>query len=208
MVVKLRSKYSFKTFNRTRKRYGVRFNSKQGREFLIVAGVMIVGLSINYLEYILAAGCLSLGIYLYKRWSKQQAIRKSGIEEIDSMSGIEFEKRLEIMFKDLGYRVKRTPPSGDFGADLVLENKIGKTVVQAKRHSKPIGVKAVQEVIGSMAFYKATNAIVVTNSTFTPQAHKLAQCNGVELWDRDKLIKALSSLSYGSRPCLVLDSAD
>jgi HJR/Mrr/RecB family endonuclease len=207
-VVKLRSKYSFKTFNRTRKRYGVKFNNKQGREFLVVAGVILLGLSINYFEYILPAGCLILGVYLYKRWSKQQAIRKSGIKEIDSMSGIDFEKRLEVMFKDLGYKVKRTPPSGDFGADLILENPKGKTVVQAKRYSRPIGVKAVQEVIGSMAFYNATNALVVTNSSFTSQAYKLAQCNAVELWDREKLIDNLSSLSHNNETGFVLDPAD
>ena len=41
---------------------------------------------------------------------------------------------------------KVLPPSGDYGADLVLDNKKGRTVVQAKRYSKPVGVKAVQEV--------------------------------------------------------------
>jgi hypothetical protein len=39
------------------------------------------------------------------------------------MDGIDFEKRLKVMFGDLGYKVKRTPPSGNYGADLVLKPK-------------------------------------------------------------------------------------
>jgi len=204
----MRRKYNFKTFNRTRKRYGVRFNSKQGNEFLIILGIVLFVLLRDYFWYVVAVGSIIPAFYLYKRWSKKQAIRKSGIKEIDAMTGIDFEKRLEVMFGDLGYKVKRTPPSGDFGADLVLENRKGRTVVQAKRYSKPVGVKAIQEVIGSIAFYKATNALVVTNIYFTPQAEKLAQSNGVELWDRDKLIKTLSSISVCAEPSLVLDAAD
>jgi len=204
----MRRKYNFKTFNRTRKRYGVRFNSKKGHELLILPGIVLFVLLMEYPLYFVAAVLLIIGIYSYNRWSKKQAIRKSGIKEIDIMNGIDFEKRLEVMFGDLGYKVKRTPPSGDFGADLILEDRKGTTVVQAKRYSKPVGVKAVQEVIGSIAFYKAINALVVTNMYFTPQAEKLAQCNGVELWDRDKLIETLSSISICTEPSLVLDPVD
>jgi len=187
----MRRKYNFKTFNRTRKRYGVRFNGKQGNEFLIILGIVLFVLLRDYFWYVVVAGSLIPAFYLHKRWSKKQAIRKSGINEIDTMSGIDFEIRLEVMFRDLGYKVKRTPPSGDFGADLILEDRKGRTVVQAKRYSKPIGVKAIQEVIGSIAFYNATKSLVVTNRYFTPHAEQLAQSNGVELWDRDKLIKTL-----------------
>ena len=203
----MRRKYSFKTFNRSRKRYGVRFNNKKGHELLIILGFVVFVSLWDYFWYIAAAGFLILAFYLYGRWSKKQAIRKSGIKEIDIMDGIEFEKRLEVMFGDLGYKVKRTPPSGDYGADLVLDNRKGRTVVQAKRYNKPVGVKGVQEVIGAISFYRATMAIVVTNAYFTPQAEKLALCNGVELWNRDMLFKKLSSISVCTEPILVLDPA-
>jgi len=204
----MRKKYNFKTFNRTRKKYSVRFNSKKGKELLLLPIVIAFVLIVGYPEYFFIASCLILGIYFYVNWSKKRVIRKSGIQEIDIMDGIDFEKKLEVMFGDLGYKVKRTPPSGDYGADLVLENRKGRTVVQAKRYSKPIGVKGVQEVIGSISFYKATRALVVTNAYFTPQAERLAQCNGVELWNRDKLIKTLSSISVCTEPSSVLDLAE
>lgn len=66
-----------------------------------------------------------------------------------------------------------------------------RTVVQAKCWKKNVGVKAVQEVVASRAMYGAERAIVVTNSFFTRQARSLAAKNGVELWDRDELLKAL-----------------
>jgi len=119
------------------------------------------------------------------------------------MAGIDFEKRLEVLFNDLGYKGKRTPASGDFGADLVIENNKGRTVVQAKRSSKAVGVKAIQEVTGSKAYYNAGHAIVVTNNIFTQQAKKLANMNCVELWDREILISKLYNSERTSQPTIL-----
>ena len=49
--------------------------------------------------------------------------------------------------------------TGDFGADL--DNYI---VVQAKRYSKKVGVKAVQEVVAAKAHYGCREGIVVTSN--------------------------------------------
>ena len=49
-------------------------------------------------------------------------------------------------------------------------------------------------VIGSMAYYNAIHAIVVTNQSFTRQAEQLASKNEVELWEREKLISMICSL--------------
>jgi restriction system protein len=62
-----------------------------------------------------------------------------------------------------------------------------RTVVQAKRYTQPVGNKAVQEVVGSLAMYDATKAMVVTTNKFTPAAIKLADANLVELVNRDAL---------------------
>lgn len=109
------------------------------------------------------------------------------------MGGTQFEERLAVLFTDLGFKSRLTP-NNDFGADVVVEKyKSGRTVVQAKRYSRPVGIKAVQEVIGSMAYYDAINAIVITNNSFTRQAEKLASKNRVELWERQKLIHMINS---------------
>lgn len=110
------------------------------------------------------------------------------VGQIDNMTGEEFEEFLSICFKRLGYAVKTTPKSKDFGADLILIDRGNKTVVQAKRYKKTVGSAAVQEVVGAIKYYGANNAIVITNSKFTSSAYALARPNGVELWDREKLI--------------------
>lgn len=138
---------------------------------------------------ILAASLLFRGsVYLYKT----RRYAKAGIADVDRLSGQEFEHYLEVLFKRLGYQVQRTPYQGDFGADLVLRQQGDvKTVVQAKRYHRRVGVKAIQEAVASKQYYHADNVMVVTNSSFTRQAEALAKANRVELWDRDTLVARL-----------------
>jgi len=55
--------------------------------------------------------------------------------------------------------------------------------VQCKFYSHPVGVSAVQQVVGGMAYYDCDRAMVITNNTFTRQAKELAERNDVELLD-------------------------
>jgi restriction system protein len=63
--------------------------------------------------------------------------------------------------------------------------------VPAKRWSKTIGVKAVQEAVASKGIYKYAEALVVANRPLTRQARTLAEANEVTLWDRDVLVAKL-----------------
>ncbi len=110
------------------------------------------------------------------------------IDRVDKMTGEEFENFLGSCFEKLGYRVEKTPTTNDFGADLILSKNSQKTVVQAKRYRGKVGNSAVQEVVAAMNYYGAQDAIAITNSQFTRSARKLAQPNGVELWERKQLI--------------------
>lgn len=133
--------------------------------------------------------------YLLWYSNNLKKMRLLGFDEIDKMTGVEFEKRLWLLFKDLGYQVQTTPASGDWGADLIISKDGYRTVVQAKRYSKPVGVTAVQEAVTAKAKYNCAKSLVVTNNVFTPQASALAFANGTELWDRNTLIKRLKSLN-------------
>lgn len=132
---------------------------------------------------------VKLGRYLYKK----RRYAKAGIAEVDTFNGEAFEEYLAVLFKKLGYQVKRTPYQGDFGADLILQQGDEKTVVQAKRYSRNVGVKAVQEAVAAKEYYQCAKAMVVTNSYFTKQAQTLAKANQVELWDRETLVSRLLS---------------
>lgn len=122
---------------------------------------------------------------------RAERLKKSGIIQIDKMDGVQFEQYLGHLFRSHGYKAEVTQAAGDFGADLVLSKDGRRIVVQAKRYSKNVGLKAVQEVQGARAHYKASEAWVVTNSNFTQQAFQLAKSNGVRLIGRDELVEML-----------------
>ena len=131
---------------------------------------------------------LVLSFKIWRNTRGYARLRRAGIKEIDEMKGEEFEQYLGHLFKKRGYHVSYTKASGDYGADLILEDREDIIAVQAKRYSGSVGVKAVQEIIGSLKMYNATQAWVVTNSYFTKQAKTLAETNDVYLIDRDELI--------------------
>jgi restriction system protein len=122
-------------------------------------------------------------------------LSKSGIAEVDRMDGRTFEQFLGTVFRRLGYKVELTRYRGDYGADLVVVNDRTRMAVQAKRWTKTVGVKAVQEAVAAKGFYKGTHALVVANQRFTEQARRLARANAVELWDRDVLASKLLEVS-------------
>jgi restriction system protein len=128
---------------------------------------------------------------LAQDWYERRRLARAGMLEIDQMSGDEFERRLAVLFRTLGYSVTHTGKIGDWGADLVISKGGKRTVVQAKRYNKNVGVPAVQQAVTAKAKYDCTDAMVVTNSRFTAPARELARANAVELWDREQLIARL-----------------
>ncbi|ETT45726.1 hypothetical protein C162_20371 [Paenibacillus sp. FSL R7-269] len=122
---------------------------------------------------------------------RAERLKKSGIAEIDKMEGVQFEQYLGHLFRSQGYKAEVTQAAGDYGADLVLSKDGKRIVVQAKRYSKNVGLKAVQEVRGAVSHYGASAAWVVTNRDYTEQAYKLAKSNNVRLIGREELIEML-----------------
>lgn len=110
------------------------------------------------------------------------------IEELDGMSGHDFEYAVADLLFHNGYRdVTVTQGSGDFGIDILARRKNVKYAIQCKRFSSKVSVSAVQQAGSGTDFYHCDAAAVITNSTFTNPAIKLAQTTGVRLWDRNFL---------------------
>ncbi|SEO08858.1 Restriction endonuclease [Terribacillus saccharophilus] len=107
------------------------------------------------------------------------------------MSGANFEFYLAQLYKSRGYSVKITPGSGDYGADLLITKNKEYRAIQAKRYSKPVGVRAVQEVIAAKVYYDCNTATVISNSTYTKNAIKMASKTGVELVGRNDLMSMI-----------------
>jgi restriction system protein len=143
---------------------------------------------------------VKVGLPLLFGYLRKRRLEASGIADIDQMDGKTFEQYLEALFERLGFQVERTRYVGDYGADLVVGKDGVKTIVQAKRWKKPVGVKAVQEAVAAKAMYGCTEAMVVTNSTYSKQAVELAKANKVVLWDRERLVDALLSVAKTGSP--------
>ena len=106
------------------------------------------------------------------------------------MTGIEFERYVYEILKRIGYKhIQLTKKSGDYGIDILASYKGVRYAFQCKYYSKPVGVSAIQQAYSGCEYYGYDEAVVVTNQTFTRQAHDLALKNGVILWDGDKLMK-------------------
>lgn len=74
--------------------------------------------------------CVIIMIWIALRYRR---LSRSGILAIDKMSGVDFETRLAILFKKLGFSVKQVGnQKGDYGVDLILE-KGGVKTCQAPR---------------------------------------------------------------------------
>ena len=85
--------------------------------------------------------------------------------------GIEFECYLSKLLKEHSYETTLTPKSNDYGADILATRDNIKYVIQCKFYTKPVGIQAVQEVLGAKRYYDSNLAIVATNNTFTNQAN-------------------------------------
>lgn len=148
----------------------------------------------QHILLLLFLGILILIIFLKNlaAWLGRFWVLHYSMHKVDRMSGEEFEQFLKIHFEQLGCIVTTTKTSNDYGADLILDYK-GRTIaVQAKRYNSTIGVKAIQEVIGSMAYYETDTGLVVTNSNYSRNAEELAFANDVILWDRDVLVRMMN----------------
>lgn len=120
-----------------------------------------------------------------ENWRRYHRLRN--LSSVDDLDGLEFEVAVSILYKNKGYEVQLTQASGDFGVDVIAKKGRETIAIQAKRYSGTVGVKAVQEVAAGGFYYKASKAVVVTNSYYTPAAKKMAGELGVDLINRKRL---------------------
>ncbi|MCA9422639.1 MAG: restriction endonuclease [Nitrospira sp.] len=101
--------------------------------------------------------------------------------DIEAMEPLEFEHHCARILSQHGWKAYATKGSGDQGTDVIAERDGLRVVIQCKLYSKPVGNSAVQEINAGRIFEQAHIACVVTNTTFTQSARRLAQATGVLL---------------------------
>ena len=113
--------------------------------------------------------------------------RSAADTDISTMNGVEYEVFCGDILEREGWKVQRTPATGDHGVDLIAEKPGRRVAIQCKKYSTPVGNKAVQEAYSGMKFFDAKEAVVVSNSTFTQAAQVLANKLSVALKHHDEL---------------------
>jgi restriction system protein len=106
---------------------------------------------------------------------------------IDAMTGTEFEDYVAARLRRAGWQVTFTSVSGDYGVDLIAERDDKSVAVQCKRHGRPVGVAAVQQVVSGARHHGCAKSIVISNQEFTRAAKQLAFTHGCQLIGRRAL---------------------
>lgn len=145
--------------------------------FVIIVAFLLIDVLISIIFLIIG---LPIGLFARKK-------RKipNNMKPVEQMSGIEYEYYVAKRLQSVGCtNIEITPPSGDFGADVLATNKDGvRFAVQCKKFSGVVGIEAVQQVLAGQQYYRCQRAMVVTTSHFTPAAKRLAERTGVHLWE-------------------------
>lgn len=159
---------------------GLGFGIYQSQESVI----LITSLSLLVLVVI------GLSIFLVKMLHKERW-KRSGIEDIDNMSGIGFEKYLQVLLSSSGFTHVKLTSYYDLGVDLVARKDGITWAIQAKKYKGVVGLDAVRQVVAAKGHYKCDRAMVITNSYFTKNAKTIAESTDCVLVDRDALIRLI-----------------
>ncbi len=92
-----------------------------------------------------------------------------------------------------------TKAAGDYGADLIIQKDGKKTVIQAKRYSNNVGIKAVGKRRHQLLII-VIEAWVVSNSDYTVAAYELAKSNRVKLINHEGLIEMILDMNSVTAP--------
>ncbi len=109
------------------------------------------------------------------------------VADIDSMTGVDFEKYLKKLLIAMDYDVILTKSSGDFGVDLIASKENDKIAIQAKRYKTKVSRRAISDAVAGMQHYNCNKAMVITSSYFTRDAFRFANSTNCSLIDRDTL---------------------
>lgn len=128
-----------------------------------------------------------------------------------AMDWEEFEHLIrEVFSKEFsgdGAEVKVTQASRDGGVDAIAFDpdpiRGGKIVIQAKRYTSTVGVSAVRDLYGTVMNEGAMKGILVTTSSYGPDAYKFASDKPLTLLDGGHLLHILARHGHKAKIDLV-----
>jgi restriction system protein len=132
------------------------------------------------------------------------------LEEGTNLASIdwqEFEHLIREVFENefskSGGEVKVTQASRDGGVDAIAFDpdpiRGGKIVIQAKRYTNVVGVSAVRDLYGTILNEGASKGILVTTSSYGPDAYEFAKGKPITLLDGGNLLHLLGQHGHKAR---------
>lgn len=119
------------------------------------------------------------------------------------LTPFEFETLVTNLFSKMGLQTKQTRSAKDGGVDAVAFDTRpiigGKVVIQAKRYRHTVGVSAVRDLFGTMNHEGANKGILVTTSSFGPDAYDFIKSKPIELIDGGGLLYYLEQHGVSAR---------
>ncbi len=157
--------------------------------FIIVVGAAawrhkVELVRIGYIALAVTAIALLLNFLI-----RQFLHRRNSTTNIDFMTGLEFEAYIAELLKQNGFRKVKLTERYDFGIDIIAEKDDVRWGIQVKRHTGLVKANAVRQVVTALRIYRCDRAMVITNSTFSNVAQRLAHANDCVLVDRRGLRK-------------------
>ena len=125
-------------------------------------------------------------------------------EMFDDMDGAEFEQYCAELLEAKGFEnVEMTPPSHDYGIDIIADRDGISYAIQCKCYSDPIGIKAIQEAYAGKDYYNAMIGAVMTNQSFTKTAKEFADKLNIVLWDGDYVMDLIHEVAIPEKKSMI-----
>jgi restriction endonuclease Mrr len=169
---------------------------------VLIALIGLIKSDADHGDYTVLSIVLGLMLVLVCFWVyrlRRRRLRVKTLEQLCSLTPIEFEYAVADLLHDLGYRdVQCVGGAGDLAADITCLDSEGRTVVvQCKRYTSGarIGSPSIQHFIGMQSIHhQAERGMFVTTSSFTWAAIELANHHGIMLVDGAELSKLMQQV--------------
>lgn len=169
---------------------------KRSSSSVTTVGIIFVGILawhyVYLIPYLIAAlTAIALGMII-SRIVRRFKIKKRyvyTISDVNTLNGLAFEKHIADVLRGNGYKKVHLTEYYDYGVDIIAEKDGIRWGVQVKCYTGLVGVDAVRQVVTGLTNYRCDKAMVITNSSYTPIAEKLAHSNMCVLIDGRNLKK-------------------
>lgn len=124
-------------------------------------------------------GIFTVANYIKKMVTNTYTLEKIGyslnelLDNIYEYTPRQFEIFCSELFKQSGYQVELTPPTADYGRDIILNGNI---FVECKHFNKNgyVGREIAMKLLGSCATFNVEKAIIITTGQFHKNAYEIA----------------------------------